>query len=445
MTSITAIHQGTDLGDMLRAIVADHGASVVAEFYEALLQDEQAQQFLSHSVVHSRLSVTMLSWLEELLGAEDIRQTPAIQERQAVVGSVHARIKIPVHLVMRGALLMKARLSQLVAMQGLSVAETVEAIQLINARVDTAIMLMSQAYVKDTKARARLDEAYRLFSFDQDVAVEKEAQKASLMDWSQKCLFGLLRRQNNDRLDRLTDSPFGLWIRHRAEFMFEHSEGLAHLLSEVRKIDQDLLPALERSADAFANTETLASLQACVDQIAYLVSELFQTLAALENGRDPLTRALNRRFLPAILGREVTFSIKNSTPLTVILLDIDHFKAINDQYGHQTGDQVLRQAAQVIIENVRPSDFVFRYGGEEFLIIMGESDVEHAKTAADRIRTELMAQQFETGSAERLSVTVSCGIALHTGHPDQNYLIKAADEALYRAKANGRNRIEVAP
>src|SRR5690606_14260223 len=124
---------------------------------------------------------------------------------------------------------------------------------------------------------------------------------------------------------------------------------------------------------------------------------------------------------------------------------IDHFKAINDQYGHQTGDQVLRQAAQVIIENVRPSDFVFRYGGEEFLIIMGESDVEHAKTAADRSRTELMAQQFETGSAERLSVTVSCGIALHTGHPDQNYLIKAADEALYRAKANGRNRIEVAP
>src|SRR5690606_1424970 len=128
--------------------------------------------------------------------------------------------------------------------------------------------------------------------------VEKEAQKASLMDWSQKCLFGLLRRQNNDRLDRLTDSPFGLWVRHRAEFMFEHSEGLAHLLSEVRKIDQDLLPALERSADAFANTETRASLQACVDQIAYLVSELFQTLAALENGRDPLTRALNRRFLP---------------------------------------------------------------------------------------------------------------------------------------------------
>lgn len=98
----------------------------------------------------------------------------------------------------------------------------------------------------------------------------------------------------------------------------------------------------------------------------------------MEGGRDPLTRALNRRFLPAILGREVTFAKENGTALSVMLVDIDHFKAINDRHGHQVGDEVLRQVAQVIVGNVRATDFVFRYGGEEFLIVLVETGIEAA-------------------------------------------------------------------
>jgi len=100
--------------------------------------------------------------------------------------------------------------------------------------------------------------------------------------------------------------------------------------------------------------------------------------------------------------------------------------------------------AQVIVDNVRPTDFVFRYGGEEFLIVLVETGSEDAANVAERIRSDMASRAFDTGVSGGLSVTASIGIAMHSGHPDQRYLIKAADEALYRAKERGRNRVELA-
>ena len=429
---------------LLRAIVAEHGAVLVRGFYDVLLQDEEARVFLSHSVVHNRLSASLLGWLIALLDEADIRASAALQDQQRVIGEVHARIKVPIHLVMQGAIVIKSTLADLLAADDMDAASAMRAAQLANTRIDTAIMLMSQAYVNDATARARLDEAYRLFSIDQDVATEREAQRAGLMEWSQKTLFSLLRGQAQGGLDRLGNSPFGLWIRHRAEFMFEKSGPFQDLLAETQRIDWMLLPQLEDANQDNRKAGALTDLQAAVDRVAHLLGELFQTLTALENGRDPLTRALNRRFLPAILGREISFANESDTPLCIVLLDVDHFKAINDRHGHQTGDLVLRQVAQIIMDHVRPSDFVFRYGGEEFLLVLTETGVADAQAVAERIRLALEASRLDTGTSEALTLTASFGVAAHGGHPDQQYLIKAADEALYTAKAEGRNRIELA-
>src|SRR5690606_9688710 len=145
-------------------------------------------------------------------------------------------------------------------------------------------------------------------------------------------------------------SEFGFWVRHRAAFMFEQSPQFRALNDEIERVDRNLLPALERGSGADRQS-LLAELQVAVDRIAFLLAELFGVLSSMEVGRDPLTRTLNRRFLPAILGREVTYASTNGTPLTVLLIDVDHFKAINDAHGHQAGDVVLRQVAQVITEN----------------------------------------------------------------------------------------------
>ena len=427
---------------LLRGVVADHGSAMVAAFYDKLLDDEQAQAFLNHSVVHSRLSASLLKWLRALFDADDIRSSAALQERQKVIGEVHARIKIPIHLVMEGAMAIKADCARLLAARAATPREALGALQLAYERIDTAILLMSQAYVNDTAARARLDEAYRLFSIDQDVSTEKEAQKASLMEWSQKTLFALLRGCDGG-LERVAESPFGLWLRHRASFMFDKSGLFQELMAETQKIDRLLLPQLEGDARTNRQVETLTALQAAVGRVSFLLNELFQSLAAMESGRDPLTRALNRRFLPAILGREIAFSNEHNSPLCVILLDVDHFKQINDRFGHQTGDMVLREVAQIVMDQVRPSDFVFRYGGEEFLIVLNETGVEQARAVAERIRYALQQSAIEASAGEELRVTASFGVAAHGGHPDQKYLIKVADDALYAAKAEGRNRVVV--
>ncbi|WP_218000368.1 GGDEF domain-containing protein [Sphingomonas soli] len=422
---------------MLQAIVSEHGEAMVAKFYETLMRDADAAQFLSNDAVHGRLSTSLLDWLRSLLDVEAIQDSPALQEKQRVVGQVHARIKIPIHVVMEGAIILKKQIFE--HLRARDDEGALEVAQLADERIDRAIMLMSQAYVKDTTDGARLDEAYRLFSLDQDLTSEKEAQRASLLAWSQKSLFALLR---GEALEKVSESEFGFWIRHRAEFMFQNSAQLRDLLAEIETIDTTLLPQL--AATPARNTDLLASLQVAIDRVGFLVSELFQTLSAMEVGRDPLTRALNRRFLPAILGREVTYANSHQTPLSIMLIDVDRFKAINDTLGHQTGDVVLRQVAQVIMDNVRPSDFVFRYGGEEFLIVSAETPLEEAHGIAERIRESVAAQPYDVAQGTPLRVTASIGLAAHSGHPDQSYFIKAADDALYRAKANGRNRIEIA-
>ncbi len=430
---------------LLAEMAAEHGRELVALFYDTLLRDQEAAQFLNHAVVQERLSSSLIEWLTQLFSGQDIRDSPEKQARQKIIGEVHARIKIPVHLVMTGALVIKTRLAELLQGQAVDPLVGIRALQLADARMDTAVMLISQSYVKDTTARARLDEAYRLFSLDQDAAVDKETQRASLMEWSQNTLFALLQAGPGGGLLRLGDSAFGLWLRHRAQFMFEQSAQFSTVVRLVERIDEMLLPELDAPRKRQDGSSALADLRAAVDEISFLVADLLQTLSTMEGGRDPLTRALNRRFLPAILGREVTFAKENGTALSVMLVDIDHFKAINDRHGHQVGDEVLRQVAQVIVGNVRATDFVFRYGGEEFLIVLVETGIEAAANIAERIRADMEGHIFETGSSGGLSVTASFGIALHSGHPDQKFLIKAADEALYRAKAAGRNTVELAP
>ncbi|QSR19573.1 diguanylate cyclase [Novosphingobium sp. KA1] len=420
----------------VRAIVEEHADALVALFYDTLLQDTEAKQFLSNAVVENRLTLSLRNWLTGLLGPVDIRQSTQLQDSQKTIGEVHARIKVPVHLVMKGALLIKCELARLLR-EALPAAAAFDTLQTLHERMDLAITIMSQAYVKGVTARARLDEAYRLFSLDQDVAVEKESQRASLMEWCQNTLFALLRGSTD--LLRLSASPFGLWIRHRAQFMFEASATFSDLVAAVEKIDNQLLPDIESTTGP---ADALGSLQAAVDEISYLLGELFQTLGAMENGRDPLTRALNRRFLPVILGREIAFANENRSSLSVIMIDVDHFKSINDRFGHPIGDSVLRQVAQAIIENVRSSDFVFRYGGEEFLVVLVETGRDQAYDIAERIRADLERRDLEIENGQTLQVSASIGIACHTGHPDQKYLIKSADEALYKAKQNGRNRIE---
>ncbi len=172
-----------------------------------------------------------------------------------------------------------------------------------------------------------------------------------------------------------------------------------------------------------------------------LRSNLDQSLEAAVT--DPLTGLHNRRYMTGQLDALVARAVRDGLPVSALLLDIDHFKKINDSFGHDAGDEVLREFAVRLASNVRAVDLPCRHGGEEFVVVMPETSLEDAERIAERIRMHVSGAPFRVaGGREVLTVTISIGVAATHGPgdtPDQ--LLKRADEALYEAKASGRNRV----
>lgn len=156
---------------------------------------------------------------------------------------------------------------------------------------------------------------------------------------------------------------------------------------------------------------------------------------------DALTGAGNRLSLNTSLDREVELSRRYDQPLSLLIIDLDHFKNVNDQYGHTTGDRVLKQVAKEIQNRSRCADMTFRYGGEEFVVLLSKTDKKGAKVISERIRAaiEKLSCVQETGQRP-IPVTVSIGCATLSNNNAEE-LLEKADEALYTAKSNGRNLV----
>jgi two-component system cell cycle response regulator len=158
---------------------------------------------------------------------------------------------------------------------------------------------------------------------------------------------------------------------------------------------------------------------------------------------DSLTGLHNRRYMESHLGTLVDEAAARGKPLSLLILDIDYFKSINDNYGHDAGDDVLREFATRVRKSIRGIDLACRHGGEEFVIVMPETDMAVAGVVAERIRRRIAGEQFpiQKGSGA-LDVTISIGIAaLQAADDTADTILKRADQALYRAKRDGRNRV----
>jgi two-component system, cell cycle response regulator len=187
--------------------------------------------------------------------------------------------------------------------------------------------------------------------------------------------------------------------------------------------------------------DELGQLAICFNQMA---DTLEQNQAELINlaTRDGLTGVFNRREFTKRLQAELTRSQRYGYPCSLMMFDIDFFKKLNDTYGHQAGDEALKQVAALLIQAVRPSDQVARYGGEEFAVIMPETTASDAGIVAERLRQQLVAQPIHVSEQQTLQVTASIGVATfpHDAQAD-DALLAAADQALYQAKHGGRNQV----
>jgi diguanylate cyclase (GGDEF)-like protein len=154
---------------------------------------------------------------------------------------------------------------------------------------------------------------------------------------------------------------------------------------------------------------------------------------------DTLTGVFNRGRIFEVAADEASRASRQSQPLCLAMLDLDHFKAINDRHGHVTGDDVLRVVAQCISRELRPADRIGRYGGEEFLVLLPETALAGAVAALERVRNAV--SQLKIEAIEGVQLTVSAGVVVHVNDAPLEASVKRADAALYRAKAEGRNRV----
>ncbi len=157
---------------------------------------------------------------------------------------------------------------------------------------------------------------------------------------------------------------------------------------------------------------------------------------------DSLTGLYNRRVILDRLNERIKYVRRYGEELSLIMLDIDHFKKVNDQYGHLIGDGVLEGIAVLVQRNIRDTDVVGRYGGEEFIIILLKTGLSSALGVAERIRKAIQGAEMKDSEGNVFSVTVSEGVSSYKPAEDERSLISRADDALYRAKENGRNRVE---
>ena len=305
---------------------------------------------------------------------------------------------------------------------------------------------MSRAFSFIESSSGKEDENYRIFSLLENAEEEKERQIAALLTWEMDIVYKVMLNSDLGNSLPLSQAEFGLWFNHKGRHYFSGIAEVGHISRLIKEFDE-LFWETRMSPRALTNktlrVQFLLQTRNTQSQIITLLRELFDEVSRHEVGMDVLTKLLNRRFLPTILKREIAHANRAHTPLSMLIIDVDKFKEINDTWGHNTGDEILRNVSQAFYDNVRSSDYVFRYGGDEFLIILTELTEVDTLRIAERIRVRVEKIRIKSPTGENIPLSLSIGAAMFNGHPDYERLIQSADEALYIAKRRGRNCVEL--
>src|SRR5476649_946375 len=218
--------------------------------------------------------------------------------------------------------------------------------------------------------------------------------------------------------------------------MMAQGETLGLLYVQARPDEGDAAPISEAKQQL---------VTAVAEQIALALANLrLRETLRQQSVRDPLTGLYNRRFLEEVLDRELARLERKNLPLSLIMIDVDHFKNFNDTFGHEAGDAVLRDLGGILQRHVRGGDIACRYGGEEFTIVLPEASIEIGRQRAEMLREAVRELRLVHDGKSLGAVTLSLGVACFPEHGRRReHMLQVADAALYEAKNGGRNRVVV--
>lgn len=426
-------------------LLSKHVDVLTTHFFAGMTNDPSAAPFLTNDAVRQRLLAALRRWLLMLFGTFSDDELDLCLNSQLRVGEVHARVGVPVHLVMRGSRNLKYKFYDIVLEEKLEAEDKQQCLRLFSDLLDIAMEVMAQAYSSNHDRFARAEESYRLFSVTRNLSAERDKQRAALLDWENQLIMACSIHSNSRALSKISTSEFGLWFRHKGAHAFQGTLENNTILNLIADIDGKLLSELGQVLDQKHDYLTqLQNIRDALLSIRYNLDILFDKNSEIESGRDVLTRLFNRKFLPTVLGREINYARLHNNPFALLAIDIDHFKTINDNYGHEAGDAILQQVASLMSNHCRSGDFLFRMGGEEFLLVLVDVHEAGVLQVAEKLRKQAEQEDFVLPNGDLLNLTLSVGCSIYRGHPDYQMMLREADEALYNAKNSGRNRTIIA-
>jgi len=420
---------------------------IIDAFYTELMEIPEIASILKNMFVQKNLKASLQKWMHDFFQPRISENMQSLIDLQKKIGALHAHNNVNMNYFTHGISIMKREIFSRISNKLVSANDFSQAFLLVGQQFDILVSIISEAYYSNEMIHETKELSLKMKGMTQNTAIECERLRSLLLDWMRNTLTFLYQTPEIElsKLPKLQYSSFGLWVIYKADLLSHTLNISAELKKYVQQIDEALFTAAKYRAENNQQKffEGVTALNDVVSKGSWFISTIVDQAIEIDTGMDMLTRLFNRRYLDTILRRQTDISIKLKLPYSVLMLDIDHFKKVNDIYGHDSGDAVLKQFSELLMLNVRASDFIFRYGGEEFLAVLGNTDGKGAYIVAEKIRRKCEEHIFQLPANKQISKTCSIGAAVYDGHPDYNRIVKFADMALYEAKEKGRNQVIV--
>lgn len=412
--------------ELLTNVVLIGADAFARNFYEVMSAYPQGGTFLHNEIVHKRLHAGLVGGLRELFNSS-IRSGEQIRKHQMEVGAIHARAKVPVSLVMRGFREIKRNITSAVLERPPAPEVLADTINLLTRLLDIALAIMTAAYVRHAERVARSDEALRLYSVGQDLAAERERQRAGVLEWAQLVLFDALLPTHNQLLPMLGRSEFGLWFTHRAEILFGRSQEYESAVDAIERCD-DLIEHINHDIGA-DRVAIVRSLKDEVGKLNSLLSLMFDDVIGVTSARDPLTKLLSKQFVTTAVSREIGLAQMGRPGFCLVTFSFDPGDVRRVSSELEGGwDDVLRRAAQIVLGLSRSSDSAFRLNDHTILVVRVESDTADSRLFAEEVVLRVDSSHYGIGSQTIRNVQMAYRVTEFDGHPDPRHIIRLAEQ-----------------
>ena len=432
--------------EAVATVVREGSEPLADEFYKRMLRNARAGQFLDQAQVQKRLRASMRRWMTELFATFDVDDIACAIGRQIEVGEVHARIRLPVDLISSGIHVLKKGIRRRLDFAPLDTAQRMQALVFVSDLLHLADSLMNQAYFRDVQTVVRNDEAYRLITQRRSSSHERTRQRAALSEWAES-LWMAAWEPLQRKVEPLRDSEFGIWMHHKGAVLFNQSHEYRALIEAIQTMDTKLLPNLEAAGGhRHLADRAIHAIKNQLELIRYQLRELFDQVSDQDDGLDNETQLPDRRYLPAILNREMRHHTESGRSLCLAMIDI-RFPTLQGATTDGSRNRLLQQAVETMVEHKRTTDHLFRYDDSRFLWIAVESPRERVGELATTLMEKLL-HRLNTGNIQGswtpIHPRVAIGIAEFDRHPDYLYFIQRVETALSESAASLGRRVAVA-